>query len=141
MAIYKRGQGFERGMTENKSSKTPEWDSNLVLPDCESNTLTTRPRCLLNRDLKKTRGQSFFIDMQPEIEKDLTNMKKNFSLCSTCCSFKKNQDFLRFFQDFTSIFQTFSRSGKLLGKFQDFFKNSRLCANPIKSYSLTQINP
>ena len=29
-----------------------------------------------------------------------------------------------------SIFQTFSRSGKLLGKVPDFFKNSRLCTNP-----------
>ena len=29
-----------------------------------------------------------------------------------------------------SIFQTFSRSGKLLGKVLDFFKNSRLCTNP-----------
>ena len=34
------------------------------------------------------------------------------------------------FPDFTSIFQTFSRSEKLLDKFQDFFKNSRLCTNP-----------
>ena len=34
------------------------------------------------------------------------------------------------FSDFISIFQTFCRSGKLLGKFQDFFKNSRLCTNP-----------
>ena len=31
--------------------------------------------------------------------------------------------------DFLQLFQTFSRSGKLLGKFQDFFKNSRLCMN------------
>ena len=29
-----------------------------------------------------------------------------------------------------SIFQTFSRSGKLLGKVPDFFKNTRLCTNP-----------
>ena len=28
MAIYKCGQGFELGTTENKSSKWPEWDSN-----------------------------------------------------------------------------------------------------------------
>ena len=33
----------------------------------------------------------------------------------------KTQDFLPFFPDFISIFQTFSRSGKLLGKFQVFF--------------------
>ena len=36
------------------------------------------------------------------------------------------------FPNFLSIFQTFSRSGKLLGKFQDFFKNSRLYTNPVK---------
>ena len=30
--------------------------------------------------------------------------------------------FLPFFQDFICIFQTFSRSGKLLGKFQDFLR-------------------
>ena len=32
--------------------------------------------------------------------------------------------------DNVSIFQTFSRSWKLLGEFQDFFKNSRFCTNP-----------
>ena len=32
MAIYKRGQGFELGTTENKSSKWPERDSNPVPP-------------------------------------------------------------------------------------------------------------
>ena len=33
-------------MTENKSSKWPEWDSNPAPPDCESDALTTWPRCL-----------------------------------------------------------------------------------------------
>ena len=46
MAIYKRGRGFELGTTENKSSKWPERDSNPGPPDCESDALTTRPRCL-----------------------------------------------------------------------------------------------
>ena len=46
MAIYKRGQEFELGTTEHKSSKWPEKDSNLGLPDCESDAVTTRPRCL-----------------------------------------------------------------------------------------------
>ena len=45
MAIYKRGQRFELGMTKNKSSKWPEWDSNLGLPDCESEALTVWPCC------------------------------------------------------------------------------------------------
>ena len=47
MAIYKRGQGFELGMIENKSSKSPEWYSNPGLPDCESDVLTTRQCCLI----------------------------------------------------------------------------------------------
>ena len=46
MAIYKRGREFELGTTEHKSSKWPERDSNPGPPDCESNVLTTRPRCL-----------------------------------------------------------------------------------------------
>ena len=33
--------------TENKSSKWPEQDSDLGMPDCQSNTLTTQPHCLL----------------------------------------------------------------------------------------------
>ena len=66
-----------------------------------------------------------------EIEYDQNG--KNFHLQSTCVTLEKNtQDFI-IFPDFISIFQTFSRSGQLLGKFQDFFKNSRLCANPVKS--------
>ena len=35
------------------------------------------------------------------------------------------------FQDLISNFQTFFMPGKLLCKFQDFFKNSRLCMNPV----------
>ena len=46
MAIYKRSRGFELGTTEHKSSKWPERDSNPGPPDCESDALTTRPRCL-----------------------------------------------------------------------------------------------
>ena len=42
----------------------------------------------------------------------------------------KTINFLPFFPDFVSIFQTFSRSGKLLGKFQDYYKNSRSCTSP-----------
>ena len=46
MAIYKHGREFELGTTEHKSSKWPERDSNPGSPDCESDALTTRPRCL-----------------------------------------------------------------------------------------------
>ena len=52
MAIYKRGREFELGTTEHKSSKWPERDSNPGPPDCESDALTTRPRCLLPKVLK-----------------------------------------------------------------------------------------
>ena len=45
MAIYKRGRGLELGTTENKSSKWPEWDLNKEQPECESDALTTQPRC------------------------------------------------------------------------------------------------
>ena len=51
MAIYKRGREFELGTTEHKSSKWPERDSNPGPPDCESDALTTRPRCLLRKVL------------------------------------------------------------------------------------------
>ena len=47
MAIYKRSREFELGTTEHKFSKWPERDSNPGPPDCESDALTTRPRCLL----------------------------------------------------------------------------------------------
>ena len=46
MAIYKCGREFELGTTEHKSSKWPERDSNPGPPDCESDALTTRPRCI-----------------------------------------------------------------------------------------------
>ena len=55
---------------------------------------------VINGDLKKRRNKDFFM--------------KHFII----------------FPDLISIFQTFSRSEKLLGKFQDFFKNLRLCTNP-----------
>ena len=66
-----------------------------------------------------------------KIEYDLTKTNKQKNLQSTC-SFqkKKTHDVLPFFPDYISILQTFSGSGKLLGKFQDFSKNLRLSANP-----------
>ena len=47
LAIYKGSRGSELGTTEYKSSKWPERDSNPGPPDCESDALTTWPRCLL----------------------------------------------------------------------------------------------
>ena len=72
LAIYKRGQGFELGTTNNKSSKWPEQDSNPGLPYCESNTLTTRPRCL-----------PVFIHINDSIHAKDTNCIYSF-----CCRFK-----------------------------------------------------
>ena len=54
---------------------------------------------------------------------------KTFSV-ALVVALKKKSRLFTIFPDFTSIFQTFSRSEKLLDKFQDFFKNSRLCTNP-----------
>ena len=58
MAIYKRGQGFELGTTENKSSKRPERDSNPGPPDCESDAMTTRSRCLPKKEVSPDRMRS-----------------------------------------------------------------------------------
>lgn len=44
--------------------------------------------------------------------------------------FEKNSRLHPIFQDFAFNFHTFSRSGKVVRKFPDFFKNSRLCTNP-----------
>ena len=52
-------------------------------------------------------------------------MKKKITYKAFIVALKKKiklNTFLRFFQ-------TFSRSGKFLGKFQDYFKDSRLCMN------------
>ena len=44
---------------------------------------------------------------------------------------EKNSRLQPIFQDFAFNFHTFSRSGKVVRKFPDFFKNSRLCMNPV----------
>ena len=43
---------------------------------------------------------------------------------------EKNSRLHPIFQDIAFNFHTFSRSGKVVRKFPDFFKNSRLCTNP-----------
>ena len=48
--------------------------------------------------------------------------------------FEKNSRLHPIFQDFAFNFHTFSRSGKVVRKFPDFFKNSRLCTNPVINY-------
>ena len=49
---------------------------------------------------------------------------------------EKNSRLHAIFQDFTFNFHTFSRSGKVVCKFPDFFKNSRLCTNPVKVFNI-----
>ena len=44
---------------------------------------------------------------------------------------EKNSRLHPIFQDFAFNFQTFSRSRKVVCKFPYFFKNSRLCTNPV----------
>ena len=61
-----------------------------------------------------------------EIEYDLTKTKKK----AFAEALKKKWTLFTILPNSISVFQTFSWFGKLLGKFQDFFKNSRLCANP-----------
>ena len=41
------------------------------------------------------------------------------------------------FPDITSIYQTFSRAGKL-SQFQDFFNNSTICTNPKNDFAFLQ---
>ena len=53
---------------------------------------------------------------------------KKIHLKSNCC-FENTQTFYHV-PDFISIFQTFSRSGKLLGKFQDFFQECKSLYEP-----------
>ena len=80
---------------------------------------------------EKTQEQSFFHDALQLNKIWPTEKKCTHKAPAIALKEKKN-----IFPNFTSIFQTFSRSGKLLGKFQDFFKNSRLCTNPVKCRTL-----
>ena len=79
--------------------------------------------------------QSFFHDAlqingQDWIRFDQNEYLKDTSKALVVALKKKNQNFLPFFQTLSPFSRLFSRSRKLLGKFQDFFKNSRLSKNP-----------
>ena len=65
-----------------------------------------------------TKEQSFFHNVQARLKKIWTTRKK-FTCEAIVVALKNNHDF---FQDFSSIFQTFSGYGKLPGKFHDFFE-------------------
>ena len=55
----------------------------------------------------------------------------SFTMHTHMSSETSNARLFTIFPNFISLFQTLSRSGKLLCKFQDFFKNSRLCTDPV----------
>ena len=88
---------------------------------------------VINRDLKNT-GTKLFSWVQVRLNK-IQPKQKIFTHKALVVAYKKNSFFP--FSRLYLYFQTFSRSGKLLGKFQDFFKNSRLCTNPVCQQSLS----
>ena len=58
LVIYKHGQGFKLGITENKYSKRSGQDLKSGSPKCKSGAQTTQPRCLLVQPtLKKSTNQ------------------------------------------------------------------------------------
>ena len=77
---------------------------------------------MINRHLKKHRNKALFNDILQAHGQDWIRF---------AVALKKNSRLFTIFPDFIATSQTFSRSGKLLSKFQqqDFFKNSRLCTN------------
>ena len=74
--------------------------------------------------LKKCRNKAFSMTCRRDLIR-FDQQEKNFTCESLLFQKKRKKPFLQ-----TSIFQPFSRSGKLLDKFLDFFKNLRLCTNP-----------
>ena len=69
MAIFKCGEGFEIGTTKNKSSKWPEQDSDPRMLDCQSDTLTTQPHCLVFATLqsKMVSNECFSVKHEAEL--------------------------------------------------------------------------
>ena len=91
---------------------------------------------MINRDLKRNEGTKLFTWWAANVQARLNKIwpaRKKCHLQSTYCNYHKNS-ILPFFQDFISNLQTFSRSGKLLRKLEEFFKISRLCTNPVRDY-------
>ena len=79
----------------------------------------------------KSRNKAFLSRPLQTYGRDWTRFdqhKKEKYTCEALSHFFKT-----IFPDFISLFQTFSRSGKLLAKFRGFFKNSRLFTNPIQN--------
>ena len=94
----------------------------------------------------------------PQKLSDLNNLQRTATYYKVFCHLAKSATLQRFqlafkhlllleknsrlhpiLQDFAFNFHTFSRSGKVVRKFPDSFKNSRLCTNPVKVPSYWQI--
>ena len=77
---------------------------------------------MINTDLKNVRARVNTYN--------LIKRKNIITYETLAVALKKNLTIFTIFPDILSTTQTFSKSGKLLSKFQDFFKNSRLRTNP-----------
>ena len=82
---------------------------------------------MIKGDIRKLRKQRFFHDALQTYGRDwirLTKMKKNSLIKNLLLALKKKKKtphFLPFFQTSSPFSKLFYRSGKLLGKFRDFF--------------------
>ena len=84
---------------------------------------------MISRDLNKRKNKAF-LWCAAKYGRDWLRYdqnEQNFTY-KALVAFKKSRIYL--FSRLHLYFLCFSRSGKLLGKFQDFFKNSRHCTNP-----------
>ena len=84
----------------------------------------------------KTQKQSFFLHALQTYGRDRPRFdqnEKNFTSKALVVTLKTKKNLrlltINYFSRLYLYFQTFFRSRKLLGKFQDFFKNPRLCMN------------
>ena len=103
----------------------------IVCPMMHCEHTVTTMQCWRKRDLRVL-GLRLNVFDKGEILNKIWLPEKFTYQQSTCFSFQAKKFYRLFtiFPDFIFIFQTFSRSGKLVCKFPDFFKNSRLCTNP-----------
>ena len=99
---------------------------------------------MINRDLEKRRN-SFFNDALQTCGRDwirLDQTENNFTYNVVAVALKTTTSrIFTIFQGVISIFQIFSRSGKLLGKYEVFFKDSKLCTNPAKWLDMQKKSP
>jgi len=92
----------------------------------------------INTDLEKCGNKAFFMIYTSVWAKlKIWPKRKNSQLQSTILNCQLSKKKLRLFTIFKLYlyFPDFSSSKTLLGKFQHFFKNSRLCTNPVNNSS------